>query len=166
MATRPVTDEPLTTTIKTVDVVHLSPDGVLGAACDFSELRAQVFPAVSLTHMTVHSTGLTSANVTEGTRVGPFVVWERCLYDWSQPGVVTATVSDSNIYAWPGSWWSITATPTEGGSRVEMVWERRFLRTARGRVMGFLYRRTGQRSFPKYAHDIARNLESVYGNAS
>ena len=149
------------TTITVADDVAAPPDRVLAAACDFSERRAGVFPAVSARHMTVHSIGDTTADVTEGTRVGPFVLWERCSYDWSQPGIVTATVTDSNIYAFPGSKWDITATATDGGSRVEMVWTRTFQRRLGGRIMGFVYRHFGERSFTKYGREIARNIERL-----
>jgi hypothetical protein len=116
---------------------------------------------VSARHFKVHSQGNTTADVTEGARVGPVVLWERCAYDWSQPGVVTATVTDSHIYD-RGSCWEITAVPTEHGSRVEMTWTRRFRRGALGRVAGFMYRKTGERSFGKYAHDIIANLERLH----
>jgi hypothetical protein len=65
----------------------------------------------------VHALGTTWADVTEGASLAGGV-WERSRYDWSQPGVVTSTLLDSNSFA-PGSSWQyvITATPT-GGSQV------------------------------------------------
>ena len=42
----------------------------------------------------------------EGTRAGPLGVnWERCDYDWSRPGRVSAPVKDSNVYEPAGSSW-------------------------------------------------------------
>ena len=99
--------------------------------------------------------------MTEGTRVGPLVLWERCDYDWSQPDRVIATVTDSNIYATPGSSWTITAESVDGATRVEMTWRRAFRRRPLGRFMGFMYRKVGQRSFTKYARDTLRNLETI-----
>ena len=61
--------------------------------------------------MTVHALADSSADVTEGTRLGPFVIWERCRYDWSKPGRVTATVVDSNVYGFPGSSWEDHRNP-------------------------------------------------------
>ena len=158
---------PLATKTETGDVVslatvhelELAADTVLAAACDFSGRRELIFPAVSVRRMTVHALESTTADVTEGSRLGPFVFWERCTYDWSRPGVVTATVTDSNIYAVPESNWTLAATSTQRGCRVEMTWQRRFRRRGLGRFMGFMYRRTGQRSFGKYAGDILANLE-------
>jgi hypothetical protein len=137
------------------------PDRVLEAARDFSARRAEVFPAVRVPHLQVHELGATSADVTEGTPVGAGVNWERCRYDWSQAGVVTATVTDSNVYAVPGSVWEISAVPSERGSRVEMVWTRRFRRDARGRLFGTLFQLLGAPLFGRYARRILANLETV-----
>ena len=161
MATgEPTSSEPVTTIRVTADTT-VPPERALGAVCDFSDRRAKLFPAVSVRHMTVHTLEDTTADVTEGTRVGPFVIWERCAYDWSTPGRVTATVTDSNVYGFPGSSWEITAVPTEHGSRVNMTWTRCFQRRPLGRIMGGAYRRIGNRSFTKYGRDILKNLEDL-----
>jgi hypothetical protein len=134
---------------------------VLEAARDFSSRRADVFPAVSVERMTVHEVEETSADVTEGTRAGVGVNWERCRYDWSQPSVVTATVTDSNVYASPGSSWELKASEADGGASVEMTWVREFQRNARGRFWGSLFRLAGKPIFGKYARDVLRNLEKL-----
>ena len=149
------------TTIRVIRETTIAPDRVLYAARDFSERRAEIFPAVSVPKLEVHAEGETSADVTEGTRAGIGDNWERCDYDWSQPGSVTATVTDSNVYAVPGSSWEIKATPSNGGSRVEMTWIREFQRNARGRIFGAAFRLLGNRIFNKYGRDIVRNLEQV-----
>jgi hypothetical protein len=95
--------------MSTVHVVlesPLSPERVLAAARDFSERRADIFPAVSLKRLTVHALGDKWADVTEGTRAGPVVNWERCRYDWSTPGSVTApllgrgVVRETDVEVW------------------------------------------------------------------
>ena len=88
----------------------------------------------------VHDHGETTADVTEGTPAGIGINWERCRYDWSEPGRVIATVIDSNVYAMPGSSWRITATATEPGSQVEMTWIRTFRHNPRGLFFGTLFR--------------------------
>jgi hypothetical protein len=144
--------------------IHVVTDSPLPAACvleaarDFTELRAEIWPAVSLEHMEVHELGDTSADVTEGTKAGVGVNWERCRYDWSKPGSVTATVIDSNVYAVPGSSWQLRATPDGNGSRVEMIWTREFKPGARGRVFGTLYRLLGKPMFGRYARQTLANL--------
>jgi hypothetical protein len=152
------------TRVSTVHVVcqsPLPPARVLEAAYDFSERRADVWPAVSVKHMKVHEVERTSADVTEGTRVGPIVNWERCRYDWSQPGSVVATVTNSNIYALPGSSWEIRAVPSDGGSQVEMIWVRRFKRSPRGKLFGTLFRLAGRPLFSWEARRVLRNLEKL-----
>jgi len=140
-------------------------EAVLRAAHDFSERRAEVFPAVTLKHMEVHELGDHSADVTEGTYAGVGINWERCDYDWSQPGVVTATVTDSNVYAVPGSSWQLRVTAKGPGSEVEMTWLREFRRGPRGRIFGTAFRLFGNRIFAKYARDVLANLERLEGRA-
>jgi hypothetical protein len=150
------------TVIKVETDSTLPPERVLHAAYDFSERRESIFPAVSVKRTTVHEVGQTSADVTEGTRAGPIVNWERCRYDWSTPGCVIATVTDSNVYADPGSKWEITASPKEdGGSHVELTWTREFKRGPRGRFFGTLFRLVGDRIFRGYALTTIKNMEEL-----
>lgn len=149
------------TTIHIVTDSPLSPERVLVAGHDFSARRAQVFPAVRLDHFDVHDLGDDWADVTEGTPAGIGINWERCRYDWSQPGSVKATVTSSNVYATPGSSWELRATPTDAGSRVEMIWVREFTSSARGRVFGTLFRLIGKPIFGRYAQDTLDNLRKL-----
>jgi hypothetical protein len=152
------------TTITVVVETAVPPERVVAAAFDFSERRCHVFPAVSDEHLEVHEVCETSADVTEGTRAGIGINWERCRYDWSQPGSVTAYVTDSNVYAL-GSSWQITARPTQDGSHVEMRWDRTFKRTVRGLVFGTLFRVVGRPIFRKYGRQIIDNLEELDADA-
>jgi hypothetical protein len=138
----------------------LAPSRVLEAAHDFTERRSDVFPAVEAEHFEVHSIGDEYADVTEGTGTGIGVNWERCGYDWSKPGSVSAAVTDSNVYT-PGSYWTITAIATPQGSRVEMTWARSFKHTSRGRLFGSAFRLAGRPIFRKYAKQIIDNLETL-----
>jgi len=110
----------------------LPPEEVLEAVRDFSDRRAKVWPMVQSKHLEVHETGDTFAEVTEGTFVaGRF--WERNRYDWSEPGLVRATVIDSNVLK-PGSAWEVGARPRNGGSTVEMSVNREFQPGLKGRI--------------------------------
>src|SRR6266542_7072594 len=99
-----------TSTVRVVVKSSLPPERVLAAGYDFSPRRGRVFSAVQPKYFILHELGETTADVTEGTRAGPIVNWERCRYDWSKPGSVMATVIDSNIYAFPPSSWELKAT--------------------------------------------------------
>ena len=134
---------------------------VLAAAHDFSPRRSKIFNAVQPKYFIVHEVRDGFADVTEGTRAGPIVNWERCHYDWSTPALVTATVIDSNVYAFPGSKWELSATASGTGSKVEMVWTRRFNRRPKGRFFGFIFPRIGRSAFGKYAREIVEALENL-----
>ena len=151
------------TTIRVIADTGLDAEQVLAAARDFSSRREEVFPAVSMKRMEVHELGETSADVTEATSTGIGTNWERCDYDWSQGTSVTATVTDSNVYAVPGSSWEITARPKGSGSEVEMVWVREFRPGLRGRLFGTAFRLFGNRIFRGYGREIVENLEKLEG---
>jgi hypothetical protein len=150
-----------TTILSFVEETWLQPRHVLEAAYDFSPRRSQVFSAVELEHFKIHSLEETTADVTEGSGAGIGVNWERCRYDWSASDSVTATVVDSNVYAFPGSSWEIRATPSGRGSSVEMIWTRRFSRSVRGRIFGLLYRTIASPLFHKYVREILENMEKL-----
>jgi hypothetical protein len=139
----------------------LPPERVLAAGHDFSDRRAAVFPAVRLEHFSVHELGEGWADVTEGTPAGVGVNWERCRYEWTQPDSVTATVTESNVYAVPGSSWELRASAKDGGSHVEMIWRREFTPSLRGRIFGTLYRLVGKAMFRRYARQTLENLRQL-----
>ena len=149
------------TTIHITTHSRLSPERVLAAGHDFSDRRAEIFPAVSIPYLEVHQLTQTSADVTEGTPAGVGINWERCRYDWSQPGAVTAVVTDSNVYRPARSSWELRAAPAETGSKVEMIWIREFTHDARGRIFGTLFRLVGKPIFTREAKRTIRNLERV-----
>ena len=149
------------TTIHITTHSRLSPERVLAAGHDFSDRRAEIFPAVSTTHLEVHHLSHTSADVTEGTPAGIGINWERCRYDWSQPGAVRAVVTDSNVYRPASSSWELRAAPADSGSKVEMIWIREFTHNARGRIFGTLFRLVGRPIFTREAKRTIRNLERV-----
>lgn len=120
-------------TVHVVDQTPVVAERVLEAARDFSEQRAEMWPDVHVEHLQVHEMGETFAEVTEGNPWPIGYVWERLRYDWSEPGVVKGTVTDSNIFE-PGSTWEIRATPTDSGSRVEVIGVRH-LRGFKGKLL-------------------------------
>jgi hypothetical protein len=131
------------------------PEAVLEGARDFSERRADVWPNVSVNHLEIHETGKAFAVVTEGLFNG--IIWERCRYDWSQPGIVTATVQDSNILK-PGSTWELRALPDSGATHVEATFAREYKGDLKGRFAAALFRVAGR----WLAHsDLRRALSKI-----
>lgn len=119
--------------VQVVERTSVTPECVLEAARDFSDRRAKLWPDVHVAHLEVRETGETFAVVTEGNPWPIGYVWERLHYDWSEPGVVKGTVTDSNIFK-PGSTWEIRATPANGGSQVEVIGVR-YLKGFKGKVL-------------------------------
>jgi hypothetical protein len=129
-------------TIKLAAETPSPPQQVLEAARDFSDRRANVWPNVKAKHLEIHESGENFADVTEGTWViGLF--WERNYYDWSQPGLVKATVIDSNIFQ-TGSTWELRATARDGGSHVEIVLHRGFHSGPKGKIASAVHHTVGK----------------------
>jgi hypothetical protein len=121
----------------------LAPEDVLSSLVDFGERRPQRWPAIDPTVYCVHEVGESWADVTEGT---DFLggIWARERYDWSEPGVVQATIQDSNFWH-PGGTWTLRAEPgPNGGSRLTVVRDRR-AKNAKARLLEGLMRVGGAR---------------------
>jgi hypothetical protein len=119
--------------VHVVEESSVPAEQVLKAGRDFSERRAEMWPDVHVEHLEVHAQGETWADVTEGNPWPIGYVWERLRYDWSEPGRIKGTVTDSNIFK-PGSTWELRATPMgDGGSRVEVIGVRHL--RGRGRIL-------------------------------
>jgi hypothetical protein len=100
----------------------LPPDKVIAALTDFSAGRPSKWPNIDPSKYKVHEVHDTWALVTEGNRTPN--IWARERYDWSQPGVVSWTVEQSDFCA-PGSSVTASVTPAQGGgSHVALDWQR------------------------------------------
>jgi hypothetical protein len=98
-----------------------TPDQVIELMTDFSPNRPHRWPASSIKAFEVYHLGDTEADIREGQ--GFPKLWATWHYDWSTPGSVTLTVTDSDALE-PGSFMTLTATPrADGGSAVHGEWE-------------------------------------------
>lgn len=114
---------------------------VLAAAVDFSDRRPALWPTIEPAAYRVHAAGDTWAEVTEGSRfLG--LIWARERYRWDAPGVVRATVVDSNVFQ-PGSTWELEARETGEATRIA-VRSRRRARGLRGRILGTMLTLAGR----------------------
>jgi hypothetical protein len=143
-------------TVRVIAETSASPEQVLEAAHDFSARRAEVWPNVSGKTLEVHEIGGSFADVTEGLGSNR-LIWERCRYDWSQRGSVTATVQDSNILR-PGSSWELKATSIDDGARVESIFSREYKRSFGARLAEGLFRIAGKQLA---GWDLRRALSEV-----
>lgn len=111
----------------------LSPEAVLAHLVDFGERRPELWPAIDRDVYRVHAVGDGWAEVTEGSDVLGGI-WARERYEWSEPGVVTATIQESNFWH-PGGTWTLRAEPgANGGSRLLVRRDRR-AKNAKARLL-------------------------------
>jgi polyketide cyclase/dehydrase/lipid transport protein len=128
------------------------------AGNDFSPRRAKIWPNVRTSKLIVHDQGDGWADVTEGGTGPAHLVWERSRYEWSQPGMVTSEVVDSNAFL-PGTTFELRATPRDGGSKVVMVLDRSFRPGGWGRVGYALNRLFGARGFAFMLRQMLKAVE-------
>lgn len=121
----------------------LSPERVLAVLTDFSGRRPDVWPGLDRASYEVHEVGEASALVTEGTRSPVGTFWARERYEWS-PGKVRWRTEESNFCA-PGSGVDVDIHPRNGGSRVEIRWERKPV-GIKGQMLMALMRIGGRRA--------------------
>jgi hypothetical protein len=121
----------------------LSPEAVLTNLVDFGERRPELWPAIDARVYRVHAVGDDWAEVTEGTDVFGGI-WARERYEWSEPGVVLATIQDSNFWH-PGGTWRLRAEPgPHGGSRLTVTRDRR-AKSVKARLFEVLVKVAGAR---------------------
>jgi len=121
-------------------------DRIIAATTDFSTRRPELWPLIDPAVYCVHAVGDEWADVTEGSAMLGGI-WARERYDWSEPGVVRATIQDSNVYR-AGGTWELRADAAAGGSRVSVVNDRR-PRGLRGRVLATMLVLMGSRELPR-----------------
>ena len=101
-------------------VTTATPDQVVELMTDFSPNRPHRWPASSVKAFEVYHLGETVADIREGQDFPK--LWATWHYDWSTPGTVTLTVTESDAMQ-AGGYMSLMATPAEGGSAVHGEWE-------------------------------------------
>jgi len=122
---------------------------------DFSPNRPTRWPALSERWYEVYDVGASSADVREGQEKP--TLWARETYDWSTPGTVTWTVTDSSDLA-PGSFVELTATASpDGGSDVHGTWERS-AKTLKARAILLLMSVVGRRVLSNYFRKVYDDL--------
>ncbi len=141
----------------------LGPQPILNAAVDFSTRRPEIWPNISRKFYRVHELGDCCADVTEGS---DFMggIWARERYDWSAPGLVRATVQDSNVFQ-KGGVWELRATPkADGGTRIEVL-NHRQAKGFKGHIMGALLQLTGRTMLAKSLEQTVAMVERNRGTA-
>ena len=128
------------------------------------ERRSEIWDAIQPKHSTVHDSGAGFLEITEGNFfVGVF--WERSRYEWPEPGCVTGTVLESNVFK-PGSRIELRAAAAEGGgSRVELDVRREFQRGLKARLGATINHVGGHRLWGWYLGTVLKTLEKRIAEA-
>ncbi len=142
-------------TIHFTQTTTLSPEQFVAGLTDSGPGREKVFTKSADDYLKVHDLGVAQADVTEG----PGGVWERLLYDWSDPDRVILTTTDSNV--WGGaSGYTYTLTPgAGGGSTVDAVIVRQG-KNAKGRFLALVLGTVGKGVLRKAFHGSISALEA------
>lgn len=135
----------------------LGPESIVNATVDFSERRPEIWPAISRKFYRVHDLGVCCAEVTEGSDVMGGV-WARERYDWSQSGVVRATVQESNIYKSGGVWELRTRSKEGGGTRIEVL-NHRQAKGLKGHIIGAMLQLSGGKMLAKSLAQTVAKVE-------
>jgi hypothetical protein len=122
---------------------------------DFGPGRKELFPNSADGYLKVHDQGPDWADVTEGSNG----IWERLRYDWSNPGRITLTTTDSNT--WGGrSGHTYTLTPQPGGiTDVDVVVVREG-KNLKGRLIEVLVAAGGKRVLGKALASTTKAIET------
>jgi hypothetical protein len=132
-----------------------SPKQFIAGLTDFGPGRSEVFKNSADSYLMVHNQGPHRADVTEGSGG----VWERLDYDWSDPGHVKLTTTDSNVFG-GASGYTYTLTPQpDGTTDVDVVIVREG-KNFKGRVLSGLLGTVAKGSLRKAFSNSVKAIES------
>ena len=142
-------------TIRLHQTTTATPEQFLAGLTDFGPGRSKIFPNSADGYLKVHDQGPDWADVTEGSNG----IWERLRYDWSNPGRITMTTTDSN--AWGGhSGHTYTLTSRTGGiTDVDVVVVREG-KNLKGRLIEVLVAAGGKRVLGKALASTTKAIEA------
>jgi hypothetical protein len=132
-----------------------TPTQFIAGLTDFGPGRSEVFKNSADSYLMVHNQGPHRADVTEGSGG----VWERLDYDWSDPGHVKLTTTDSNVFG-GASGYTYTLTPQpDGTTDVDVVIVREG-KNFKGRVLSGLLGTVAKGSLRKAFSNSVKAIES------
>jgi hypothetical protein len=118
-----------------------TPEQFIAGLTDFGPGRSKVFKNSADAYLTVHYQGRRQADVTEGSGG----IWERLLYDWSDPSYVKLTTIDSNVFGGASGYtYTLTRRP-DGTTDIDVVIVREG-KNFKGRVLSGVLGTIGKRS--------------------
>jgi hypothetical protein len=144
-----------------MSVIHMhavttsTPDQFIAGLTDFGPGRSKVFKNSADAYLTVHYRGSNQADVTEGSGG----IWETLHYDWSDPGRVKLTTTDSNVFGGASGYtYTLTRRP-DGATDVDVVIVREG-KNLKGRVLSGVLGTVGKRSLGKAFTNSVKTIEA------
>src|ERR1041384_2366183 len=148
-------------TIHLHQTTTLTPAQYLAGLTDFGPGRSKIFGNSADEYLKVHHLGRTDADITEGSGG----IWERLHYDWSDPGHLVLTTTDSNL--WGGASGHVyNFTRNLDGTNnidVEVVREGKNLK---GRLLGLVLSTIGKGVLEKAFENSVKAVEARHSAAS
>jgi len=127
-------------TIRLHRTTSSTPEQYIAGLTDFGPGRSKLFGNSADAYLKVHHKGLSEADVTEGSAG----IWERLHYDWSDPGRVVLTTTDSNVWGGAsGHTYTFTRRP-DGTTDIDVAVVRDG-KNFKGWVLGFVLATIGRR---------------------
>jgi len=132
-----------------------TPEQFLAGVTDFGPGRSKIFPNSAGGYLKVHSQDPGQADVTEGSNG----IWERLHYDWSDPGRITMTTTDSNVWGGRSGHTYTLTQRSDGGTDVDVVVVREG-KNLKGRLLGIVVGIGGKRVLGKALEKTVRAIEA------
>jgi len=132
-----------------------TPEQFIAGLTDFGPGRAQLFGNSTDDYLKVHEKHSSSADVTEGSGG----IWERLDYDWSDPGHIVLTTTDSNLWG-GGSGHTYTLKPQSNGTTEIDVVIVREGKNLKGRLLGAFLGVIGKRQLEKWFENTLKAIEA------
>ncbi len=147
-------------TIHLNQTTTLTPEQYLAGLTDFGPGRSKLFGNSADEYLKVHQKSLSQADVTEGSSG----IWERLLYDWSDPQHVVLTTTDSNLWGGAsGHTYTFTRRP-DGTTDIDLVVVREG-KNLKGRLLGFVLATIGKRVLESAFENSIKAIEARNGTA-
>ncbi len=135
----------------------LKPEQYIAKLTDFGPGRSKIFGNSADEYLKVHHLGRTDADVTEGSGG----VWERLHYDWSDPGHVVLTTTDSNLWGGASGHVYNFTTNHDGTTNIDVEVIREG-KNYKGRLLGFVLSTIGRGVLEKAFENSVNAVEARY----
>jgi hypothetical protein len=133
----------------------LTPEQYIAGLIDFGPGRSKLFGNSADEYLKVHHRGQSEADVTEGSNG----IWERLHYDWSDPGRVILTTTDSNVWGGASSHTYTFTRQPNGVTDIDDVVIREG-KNLKGRALGFILRTVGRGVLEKAFANSVKAIEA------